>query len=121
MQTQSMEVWAGENISNAITQAIAMADKQSVEVYFEFNNVQMVVRGDSIHQSLLRDFHRFTNKLYLGVVGPYPPTKLSPEQLKADKAMLIMHTEQKERAQLAVLKKKYEPVNTRDQSKPTAG
>ena len=91
MEIQKLEISAGENISSATTQAIAQADQQSAEVHFDFNDVPMVVRSNSSHQLLLRDFHRAMNHQHFGIVGPYPPAELSPKQLQFDKVVADIH------------------------------
>ena len=83
-----------KSISSAIDHAIEMAgycgkaDVYSTEVgaliAFAFEDVEIEVRQDSKPDVILRDFLRVKAGCIEGVVGPYPMSALSAEQLARD-------------------------------------
>lgn len=97
---RTLEVFAGHEITKAITIAIAEAGFRREECCFEFNGVTVVVAADSRLDLIYRDWHRGLCG-YLGAkptVGPHPRPELTPEELASD---ATIEAERKRRSDIA--------------------
>lgn len=78
-----IKIMAGNNITDAISESIALAQAKSCEIEFEFNGVSITVAGDSDPALIYREWDRGMLRPHGFVVKPYP-TELTTEDVAAD-------------------------------------
>lgn len=84
MEVHQMECFGGTHISNAITEAIALAKDKGGHACFEFNGVTITVAADSNPALIERDFSRNMSGCIKAQVGPYPAAVLTDEEKDSD-------------------------------------
>jgi len=104
------EVCAGDDIFITIDHAIAQAVRFNDLVTFDFNDVKVIVAGDSNPELILRDWGRGIRR-YLGddpVVGPYPETELSAGDLQSDSKIKAIRDKEAKKDQAKYAKNRCE-------------
>lgn len=82
--TYGVDVMAGANITDTITEAIGIARGLDATVQFEFNGVIVKVRRDSNPELIYRDWSRSLNGCIGKSVGPNPNPVLTDEEKASD-------------------------------------
>jgi len=107
---QIYETCAGDEISPTINNAISQAISYDELITFEFNDVEVIVGGNSNPELILRDWERGMSG-YLGddpVVGPYPDEELSASDLESDSKIKALQDEESKKTQAGYDKKQSE-------------
>lgn len=98
--TYSIDVMAGANITDTITEAISVARGLDAAMQFEFNDVTVTVRSDSNPELIYRDWSRALNG-YIGKnVGPYPNSVLTNEEEASDARVEAQNDRRRQERQL---------------------
>lgn len=71
-RTYSLVPMGGCHVNAATAEALDWAKKLESEVHFEFNGVEIRLRGDSDANAILRDWWRASSGYIQGPIGPYP-------------------------------------------------
>jgi hypothetical protein len=77
-----VELLAGSEIGQTIAEAIEMAGYMSASIQFNHNDVVVRVRSDSKPRLIYRDWKRCIEGCIDGIVGPYPRSRLSQDELE---------------------------------------
>lgn len=81
------ETLAGDRWDMVLEAAITAAAREEAEAVFDFNGVEVHVRGDSDAALITRDWGRALRGCISGPIGPYPATQLSSEEIERDRAI----------------------------------
>lgn len=72
MRIYGLVPMGGCRVDAAMAEALDWAKKLESEIRFEFNGVEIRLRGDSDDKTILRDWHRALCGYIQGPIGPYP-------------------------------------------------